>query len=348
MPQKLSLRRLATIAFATFLLASCGGGGSGDGGSTPGSSPAPTTAPPTVQAISPSEGAPDTVVTVTGSGLSRVTTVSVSGMAAVYTTVSDTQLTFRVPAGSTTGSVVLTGTGFSVQASASFRVVGVPTVTAVSATNAAISSNILLTGQNLDRASAFSIGATPLPILSASATTASVRAPSIPVSGTLMVEDRAGGQRATVHSLAIWQPMSITSISPTSALPGETITVTGFGLENVEGVAFTSGSLPVPLSIANLPTLPATKSATSLTVKVPPTATTGPIAVFSDYQDSGVLSSASLTVMPKVIVSRLEPVVTPASTPPPHPRLLHPRRLPMSPMVRCSTSRRSPSRCRDR
>ena len=50
MPQRLSLPRIATIAFASVLLASCGGGRSGGGGTTPGSSPSLTPARPSGQA----------------------------------------------------------------------------------------------------------------------------------------------------------------------------------------------------------------------------------------------------------------------------------------------------------
>ena len=52
------------------------------------------------------------------------------------------------------------------------------------------------------------------------------------------LQDRSGTVRDTVYSLIIWRPISITAFSPTSVLPGDTVTVTGAGLENVDVFAF--------------------------------------------------------------------------------------------------------------
>jgi len=252
----------------------------------------------------------DTVVTVNGSGLSRVTSVTVNGMAAVHTLVSDVVLTFRVPASATTGPIVLVGQGFNVQASPSFKVTGIPTITAVSVTNAPVSTNVSLTGRDLTRASAFWVGTEALSIVSAAPDRVIVRTPTRAVTGRIEATELGSNvRRASSFDLAVWAPISVASFSPTSAVPGDTITVTGVGLEGVTEVGFASA----PLTAVDyfVVTVPDSKTSNSLTVKIPSSASTGQIALRSAYELVGAVSTTALTVLPKVLVSRINPIVSP-------------------------------------
>ena len=60
-------------------------------------------AAPVITSISPTSGPPGTKVTVTGTGLSQVTGVTLGGTVVQFTPVSDTSLTFTVPAGMASG-----------------------------------------------------------------------------------------------------------------------------------------------------------------------------------------------------------------------------------------------------
>lgn len=316
-PFHLPIRLLAAISIATLLAAGCGGGGSE--GSAPAAASAPATpsppTPPSVQSVAPLEGAVDTVVTVGGSGLSRVVSIALNGVAAQYTLVSDAQLTFRVPAGATTGPIALVGQGFNVQASSSFRVTGIPTITAVSATNAAISTNVTITGRDLNRASAFWVGSEVLAIISATPDRVIARTPPRAVTGRIeATEVSSNVRRMSSFDLAVWTPISITGFSPASAIPGEAITVTGVGLDNVSEVGFTSAPVTaVDGSSTRVATVPDSNTGNTLTVRIPATASTGQIALRSLYEPVGTVSTTALTVLPKVLVNRLEPVVSPAT-----------------------------------
>lgn len=312
------LRLLVTLGIALQLAAGCGGGGSD--GSAQAAANTPTTPsppiPPSVQSVAPIEGAVDTVVTVKGTGLSRVVSVTLNGTAAQHTPIADAELNVRVPAGATTGPITLVGQGFSVQAVSSFRVTGIPTITGVSATNAAVSTNLTITGRDLNRASAFWVGTEPLAIISATPDRAVVRTPPRPVSGRIeATEISSDVRRTSSYELAVWTPVSITNFSPVSAVPGDTITVMGTGLDNVSEVGFTSTPLTaVDGSGFRVATVPVSKTGTTLTVKIPPTASTGQIALRSPYEPIGTVSATSLNIMPKVLVNRIEPVVSPATT----------------------------------
>jgi len=68
-------------------------------------------APPVVSSFSPMAGPTGTVVTVTGSNLTGASHVWFNGMAAQFTSLSDTQLQAVVPAGATYGRIIVAGPG---------------------------------------------------------------------------------------------------------------------------------------------------------------------------------------------------------------------------------------------
>lgn len=307
MKRRHSLSQLIACVVATLLLAACGGGG---GGSSNPSPPATPSAPPNIQGVAPMEGAGDAVITVTGSGLARVTAVTVGGMSASHTPISDAQLTFRVPAGAPSGPIALSGAGFTVQATPMFRVIGLATITAISTNIALVSTNVTLTGRDLDNATAFWMGPEALAIVSAAPDSVTVRTPSRAMSGAITIQDKGyTNRRPSNLALTVVMPMAITSFTPTSALPGDTITINGIGLSAVSGVGFTSGE-----TITSI-TVPASKIGDqSLTVVVPPTASTGQFGVISPFEPNGVISQGVLTIKPQVSVQWLDPIVVPQST----------------------------------
>jgi len=68
---------------------------------------------PTIKSISPTSGPVGTLVTVTGSGLTGATSVTVDGKAASFTAVSSTEITVTVPNTAKTGKIVVTTAGGS-------------------------------------------------------------------------------------------------------------------------------------------------------------------------------------------------------------------------------------------
>lgn len=68
---------------------------------------------PTIKSISPTSGPVDTVVTVTGTGLTGATKVTVDGKTATFTAVSSTEVKVTVPSDAATGRIVVTTAGGS-------------------------------------------------------------------------------------------------------------------------------------------------------------------------------------------------------------------------------------------
>jgi hypothetical protein len=67
---------------------------------------------PAITAMSPATGPVGTVVTLTGTGLTGTTAISINGVAVTnFTVVNGTTITFTVPTGATTGNVVVTTAG---------------------------------------------------------------------------------------------------------------------------------------------------------------------------------------------------------------------------------------------
>lgn len=76
---------------------------------------------PTIKSINPTSGPVGTVVTITGSGLTGATSVTVGGKAASFTVVSSTEITVTVPSTAKTGKITVTTAG-GTASSATFTV----------------------------------------------------------------------------------------------------------------------------------------------------------------------------------------------------------------------------------
>ncbi len=78
---------------------------------------------PTLKSFSPPSGTVGTSVTIIGSGLTQTTKVAFNGTSASFTVDSDTQVTATVPAGATTGKIVVTTKGGSASSTTNFAVI---------------------------------------------------------------------------------------------------------------------------------------------------------------------------------------------------------------------------------
>lgn len=113
--------------------------------------------------------------------------------------------------------------------------------------------------------------------------------------GTAIVTvSRNGASVASQVDVALPAP-TVTGFTPTSGQPGTSVTVTGTNFVNVQTVTF-HGVLAPTFTVTN---------ATTLVAVVPPTATTGPIAVMT-LAGTGT-SAASFTVIPAPTVGSLQP-----------------------------------------
>ncbi len=93
--------------------------------------------PPTLTGFSPSAGPVGTTVTLTGTNLGSTTAITFNGVPAAFVVVSLLQLTATVPAGATTGSIVVTTPSGSAISAMPFTVLVPPTLTITSPVNGA-------------------------------------------------------------------------------------------------------------------------------------------------------------------------------------------------------------------
>jgi len=102
-------------------------------------------------------------------------------------------------------------------------------------------------------------------------------------SGTLQfLKSDSTPMSLTVNSTGTGAPVSLTSIAPTRAATGSSVTLTGSGFTSSSVVVFTTGS-----GTANA--TPSAQTATSLTVSVPANAITGPVFVQNGSSSSSPL-----------------------------------------------------------
>ncbi len=196
-----------------------------------------------------------------------------NGTAATPTSWSATSITAPVPAGATSGNVVVTvggiasnGLPFTVPAPA-------PTLTLLNPTSGVVAMSVTMTGTNFGATQGTSVvrfngtAATPT---SWSATSISAPVPAGATSGNVVVT--VGGTASNGLPFTVTQPApSISSLNPTSGVIGTSVTITGanFGATQSTGTVTFNGT----------PTTPTSWSATSLVAPVPIGASTGPVVV---------------------------------------------------------------------
>lgn len=108
------------------------------------------TFPPTITSISPTSGLVGTTVTITGTNLSTVTSVTLNGLSVTYTIVSNTSITFVVPVGATSGIVSVTNPDGSANGPTFTVTVPTfpPTITSISPTSGLVGTVVTVNGTN--------------------------------------------------------------------------------------------------------------------------------------------------------------------------------------------------------
>src|SRR5258708_9368138 len=107
-------------------------------------------ATPSITGLSPTSAAVGTSVTITGTNFGATqgtSTVQFNGTLATPTSWSATSIVAPVPAGATTGNVVVTVSGVASNGM-SFAVVAAPSITGLSPTSAAVGTSVTITGPN--------------------------------------------------------------------------------------------------------------------------------------------------------------------------------------------------------
>lgn len=226
----------------------------------------------TITSFSPTCGVAGTVVTITGVGFTGMSDVLFNGTSSLGEAfVSDAQVTATVPAGATTGTIVVETPAVDTASTANFipAAAGVPTITSFAPTSGSIGSSVVITGTNFGCTTSVmfdATAATTYVVNSATQITATV--PVGAATGLLHVTTTGGGPANSAADFTVVGTSTITSFSPTSGPVGTTVTITGTNLTGVTAVKFNGVTATFT-----------TSTPTSVTADVPTGATTGKITV---------------------------------------------------------------------
>jgi RHS repeat-associated protein len=247
---------------------------------------------PSITSLSITTGAVGATVLITGTnfGSSQGSgTVKFNGTPATVTSWSATSITVTVPTGATTGNVVVFASGVNSNGS-SFTVVSAPSITSLSVTSDAVGATVTITGTNFvssQGSGTVSFNGTAATVTSWSATSIGVTVPTGATTGNVVVF--ASGVNSNGSSFTVVAAPSLSSLSITSGMVSEVVTLTGanFGTTQGTGAVKFNGTLATATNWG----------ATSIVVTVPTGATTGNVVVAT----SGVASNGiafTVTLIP--------------------------------------------------
>ncbi|MFQ5604354.1 MAG: IPT/TIG domain-containing protein, partial [bacterium] len=225
---------------------------------------------PVISSFSPVSGPVSTEVTIVGSNLSGLLSVTFNGTPATnFTLDSDSQVRANVPNGATTGKIAVSnaaGTGVS---SSDFTVSNLPGIASFNPSSGTIATEVTITGVNFTGATDVSfngVAAAPFNVDSDSQIRATV--PASATTGKISVTTAAGTSTST-DDFVVAQPPTIASFTPTSGPINSEVTVTGNNFTGTLSVAFNN------VAASNF----TVDSNTQLRAVVPSGATTGKISV---------------------------------------------------------------------
>jgi YD repeat-containing protein len=253
-------------------------------------------AAPSITSLSVTSGAVAASVTITGANFGATQgstgTVKFNGTTATVTTWSATSIVTTVPAGATTGNVVLHASGVDSNGK-SFTVLPTPAITTLTPSTGAVGASVTIAGSNFSTTQGtVRFNGTAAAVTTWSATSIVAPVPTGATTGNVVVH--ASGVDSNGSSFTVLPTPSITSLSATSGAVGASVTISGSnfgttqGTINFNGTAATVGSW----------------SATSIVTSVPTGATTGNVVVHASGVDT---NGSSFTVLPT-------PTVTTVST----------------------------------
>jgi hypothetical protein len=221
---------------------------------------------PTISSFTPAAGPIGTSVTVNGTNLASVTSVSFNDtMASSVTILSATSLRAVVPASATSGKITVVDPAGQALSAGSFAVT--PSIDGFQPSRGAPGTLVTITGQAFTGATAVRVGgvmAANIAVTGSTQITATV--PPTALSGPLSVTT-GSGTGTSASSFTVVRAPTITSVAPPRGPIGSTVTLTGGGLGTATAVDFNG----TPVSGITV------LSATSVRVVVPPGAQTGRI-----------------------------------------------------------------------
>ena len=264
------------------------------------------TVTPGIGSLSPIAGPEGAVVEITGTNFGAVqgsSTVEFNGTPATPTNWSDTSITVTVPAGATSGNVVVTVDGVASNGAA-FAVGTDPVISSVSPSSGSSGTTVTVTGANFGAVQGTSSvtfnGTAVTAYTSWSDSSITVTAPAGVGTGPVVVTVDSVASNGVTFTV---KP-AISRLSPISGLEGATVEITGTSFGALQGTS--------TVTFNGTPVVTYTSwSDTSITVTVPAGATTGPVVVTVGGQAS---DGVTFTVGTDPVISSVSPASGPVGT----------------------------------
>ncbi|MBI3877283.1 MAG: DUF11 domain-containing protein, partial [Verrucomicrobia bacterium] len=270
--------------------------------------------PPPILTDFPPRGAVGSQITINGANfVNGATSVSFNGVfATVGAVTANTQIQVTVPAGATTGPIVIANTAGSVTSVTNFTVSAAPLITDFTPLIGPAGTSVQVNGLNFD------LGAVSVKFNGVAATTVAVTAPNLlfatvpngATAGPITVTVGANGAATgPVNFITGTQPL-ITNFfnSATSAIlgsPGDSVTIDGFNFLGTTSIKFNGTSVAAG-GITSI-------TANRLQCIIPVGATTGPITVIN-ASGTGT-STGSFTIATGPFATDFSPVLGAPGTP---------------------------------
>ena len=257
-------------------------------------------ATPRISSLSPASGAPGTIVTIKGANFGSTqgfSAVTFNGIAAKPTSWTSGSIVVPVPAGASSGPVIVNVNGVASNG-AQFTVPQGLQITSLSPISGTVGTVVTISGSGFGATQGWSSvtfnGTLATPI-SWSDSAITVAVPAGATTGLVTVT--VGGASASAGPFSIVSGPTISSLSPASAAIGSSITVTGSNFGSTQG--FSS------VTFNGIAAKPTSWAAGSIVVPVPAGASSGPVIV----NVNGVPSNgAQFTVPQGLQITSLSPI----------------------------------------
>ena len=198
---------------------------------------------PTISSFLPDSGIVGDVVHITGANFTDINEVEFNGAVVTPLAVDDTSITVTVPGGATTGMIGVSNPAYTASSTDRFTVYQQPTISSVQPDHAIVGERVTITGTNLADITGITFNNTAAVYFSVdSDTTITVTVPSGATTGKIVVRNPAYTAESA-NDFTVYQRPMITSFTPESGVPGDTVTISGTGFTGagiVSGVSFTN------------------------------------------------------------------------------------------------------------
>ena len=166
-------------------------------------------AAPVIGSFTPTSGLVGTGVTVSGSGFTGATAVSVNGSAAPFTVNSGSQITLTVPSGATSGPIRVTTPAGTATSPASFTVTAAaaaPVIGSFTPTSGLVGTGVTVSGSGFTGATAVSVNGSAAPFTVNSGSQITLTVPSGATSGPVSVTTAGGTAKSPATSRSQRRP----------------------------------------------------------------------------------------------------------------------------------------------